>query len=339
MLLTLFAIPKPFSGHIALIQRNAIHSWTLLRPAVEIILFGDEPGTAEVAGEFGLRHIPQVARTEFGTPLLNALFETAERVATGDTLAYVNADIILMSDFGPAVRRVAARKRRFLVVGRRWDVDLAEGLDFRQPDWEKRLRTLVQDRGQMHGPAGLDYFVFPRGLWPDLPPFALGRTAWDNWLVYRARSLRIPVVDATACITAIHQNHDYAHFPGGRDGVWKGEEARRNLEMAGGYAHLYTVLDANWLLTPHRLRPAWTREHLRRRCERYRLMGEALTGLGFDAYREGRPHQAARYLLRALPHRPSLLGNRGVLSILAEALIGTPRMSQLRSWRRKWFGP
>ena len=48
-LLTLFSAPKPFTDpHIALIQRNAIRSWTLL-PDVEVILLGEETGLAEAA--------------------------------------------------------------------------------------------------------------------------------------------------------------------------------------------------------------------------------------------------------------------------------------------------
>jgi hypothetical protein len=30
--LTIFAVPKPFEGHIGMIQRNAIRSWKGLRP-------------------------------------------------------------------------------------------------------------------------------------------------------------------------------------------------------------------------------------------------------------------------------------------------------------------
>ncbi len=67
-MLTLFAIPKAFRGHINTIQRNAIKSWTLLNPKPEIILLGDDEGTAEVAQEFGLIHIPEVDRNEYGTP-------------------------------------------------------------------------------------------------------------------------------------------------------------------------------------------------------------------------------------------------------------------------------
>src|ERR1700683_3208554 len=58
--LTIFATPKKFDGHIGLIQRNAIASWIRMNPAPEVILFGTDPGTAEVAGEFGLRHVPSV---------------------------------------------------------------------------------------------------------------------------------------------------------------------------------------------------------------------------------------------------------------------------------------
>jgi hypothetical protein len=73
-MLTLFAIPKHFRGHIATIQRNAIASWTRLNPRPEIMLFGNEDGAAETARELGLRHFPEVARNEFGTPLLGDLF-------------------------------------------------------------------------------------------------------------------------------------------------------------------------------------------------------------------------------------------------------------------------
>ena len=44
------------------------YRWTRLSPRPEIILFGDEIGTAEFARESGLRHIPQIRRNEKTTP-------------------------------------------------------------------------------------------------------------------------------------------------------------------------------------------------------------------------------------------------------------------------------
>jgi hypothetical protein len=76
-MIALFTIPKPFRGHVAVIQRNAIQSWLQLKPACEIILFGDEEGTAEIAGEMAVRHVPEIKRNEYGTPLVNDIFYKA----------------------------------------------------------------------------------------------------------------------------------------------------------------------------------------------------------------------------------------------------------------------
>src|SRR5437868_6839668 len=46
--LTVFATMKHFRGRAAVHQRNAIRSWTLLRPRPEVILFGDEDGVVQI---------------------------------------------------------------------------------------------------------------------------------------------------------------------------------------------------------------------------------------------------------------------------------------------------
>jgi hypothetical protein len=248
-MVTLFTIAKPFRGLIATIQMNALSSWARLRPPCEVILLGDEEGSVEAAQELGLRHIPQVERNEHGTPLVSSIFEIAQRASQHELLCYVNADIVLVGDFVEALREVWKRRRKFLMVGRRWDVDIGERLDFGQPGWEQDLRSYAAQRGRLHEPTGLDYFVFTRGVFDDLPPFALGRTVWDNWLIYRARSRGIPVVDATRGITAVHQNHGYSHHPQGEQEVFYGIEAKKNLELAGGGFSRFTIEDATHRLT------------------------------------------------------------------------------------------
>ena len=93
-LITLFSAPKPVTNpHIAMIQRNAIRSWTLL-PDVEVILLGEEDGLAEAARDLGVQHIPHVARNANGTPLISSMFQLAREHSTGDLLCIVNADMI-----------------------------------------------------------------------------------------------------------------------------------------------------------------------------------------------------------------------------------------------------
>lgn len=58
-MITFFSTPKPFRGHIGVIQRNAIRSWKLAHPDAEVILFGDEEGASETARDLGARHEPE----------------------------------------------------------------------------------------------------------------------------------------------------------------------------------------------------------------------------------------------------------------------------------------
>src|SRR3989304_4601882 len=91
---SIFTAPKPFlDAHIALIQRNAIGSWLMLGPRVEVLVIGDEPGISEAARELGARHLSHVERNASGTPLISAIFAQAQAEATYPCMAYANADV------------------------------------------------------------------------------------------------------------------------------------------------------------------------------------------------------------------------------------------------------
>ena len=271
-MLTLFTIPKAFRGHFALIQDNAIGAWVRLgrsvnanamaqfpdivrtgleaHAPVRVVLFGDDEGVGAAAARHGVGHEARVARNEYGTPLLDDLFARVRAVSSDPWLGYVNADIVLMDDFRTAFERIARAKKRLLMVGQRTDLNVTEAVDFGRDDWTARLRADVAARGVLHRPTGIDYFIFHRDLWEGgVPSFAIGRFSWDNWLIHRARQLRVPVIDATAAVLAIHQNHDYSHAAGGLKGARDGPEARLNFRLAGGRSCSLTVWDSTHVLT------------------------------------------------------------------------------------------
>jgi hypothetical protein len=270
--LSLFATAKPFRGHIGIIQRNAIQSWTLLHPDVEIILFGNDEGAADAARDFSLRHEPRVECNKQGTKRLDYLFARAQSIARHDLLCYINCDIILTQDFCRALARVHAAHKQFLMVGRRTDIDITAPLLFEMRDsepqrerpafsevaqqqpWETKLRALAASTGRKRTADWIDYFAFTRGLYPpDMPPFVL-RVFWDNWLVWKSLHSGKPVVDASRAVLAVHQNHDYSHHPQGKQGVWHGTEAADNARLAGGWRQLRTIGDASEVLTGDMLR-------------------------------------------------------------------------------------
>jgi hypothetical protein len=255
-MLTIFTTAKPFRAHTAIIQRNAIQSWKALHSDVEIILFGDDEGAAEVAVEFGLRHEPSVERNELGTNRMDYMFLRAQEFARHELLCYINCDIILMEDFARAIERVRAADHEFLMVGQRWDTDITGRLAFERPGWQTELRSLALQRGKQRTPDYIDYFVFSRGLFgANLPPLVVGRVFWDNWTIWKALDAKHPVVDVSAAVIAVHQNHDYGHVAQGKHTVYYGEEARRNYELAGGWKHLRTIEDATEVLREDGLRP------------------------------------------------------------------------------------
>lgn len=255
---TLFSTPKAFSGHAGIIQDNALQSWRRLGQGIEIILFGDDPGVAEAAVRHGVGHVAEMARTAEGAPMVRGVFNEADRRARHPLLCYVNADMILMDEFIKAVRAAASQRQKFLLVSSRFNLDIEQPLDF-AAGWQENLRARVRREASMYPAAGSDFFVYPRGLLADLPPFALGRGYWDNGIMFAAKRRGAALIDLTPEVLAVHQNHGYSHVAGLGAGerselaVLAGRQGADNLRLAGGYRQLYTVYDCDFVLRDGRL--------------------------------------------------------------------------------------
>ncbi len=231
-MITIFTIPKSFVGEFKVIQENAIKSWLKLKPRPSIILCGNDEGVAAVARKYQCKHIPHIARSPHGTPLLNDVFKKAQQEAKTSCMAFVNTDIILQAGFMKTVDRAEAQFQRFLLSGQRY---------------ESRV-----DTNTLAHYSWADYFVFTRGTIAHMPSFAIGRTFWDKWLFYYAISTNTPIIDATATVKAIHQSHSYNHDKGGVHAVWEGEEARNNVFVAGGWGFGASLTEADYITRARR---------------------------------------------------------------------------------------
>jgi hypothetical protein len=252
--LTIFTAPKPFTNpHIRTIQRNAIRSWAEMGSRVEVLLIGREDGLAETAADLGIQHLSEVITNDQGTPLVSSIFDLARLNSSSPLLAYVNADILLLPEFLDTALQLKETTEKFLAVGQRWDLDLRQLLNF-NPGWEKALWEQVQEAGRLHPASGSDYFLFPRSCFLDIPPFAIGRAGWDNWMIYESRRRSWPVVDATKSLIVVHQDHDYGHLPGGQP-HYRLPETAVNIRLAGGRRALFSLQDADYHLVSGRLSP------------------------------------------------------------------------------------
>ena len=249
-MISLLCSPKPFVGRNALNQSNALHSWKAIHPDIEIILFGHPTGVEPVVEELHAVLVPEIECSSTGAPSFNAMVAYAKQYARYDLQAYVNCDILLNSSFLNAITASHKRFTHFLLVGERIDLDQQSTIDTCKSDWLNVLAPLVKEGHlTLHGPTGVDYFGFMRGMWDSLPPVYMGRARCDQALLHYCLNRHIPIVDATQIVTAVHQYHDYSHVQGGRQEVFGGIDLSTMARTHNLHHSVPTITDADWRLT------------------------------------------------------------------------------------------
>ncbi len=256
-MLTLFSCPKAFTGDSERLQRNAIGSWKRL-PGCEIILFGNDAGTKEFADEVGAVHIPAVATSKYSTPLISDIFAQAQQRARFEWLCYINSDIVLLDDFIEGLRFTQKLPHPTVAIGECTDVKMPRMIDFTDSNWQIQIIREARKVGRSRGKYAMDFFIFRRGLFNNVPRFAIGRRWFDNWLVWEARRADANVLDLSPDILVIHQNHDYSHIGGSASALSiPSPEILENLRTAGGHWHLHSFHEATHRLENGAIRRSW----------------------------------------------------------------------------------
>ena len=206
----IYSVPKPMVEPWKTLQEKSIKSWG----PHKVLLFGNEPW-ADLSVEVNSE----------GTPLLSSILESISKTSPSRLVMLINTDIILTDSFHKTVNLLVSDQghRDLFLIGRRTDL----------PDMK------------LHSSSGIDYFIFNTGFlhFNGIPLFTYGRTAWDNWLVWYAKSQGCFLVDITREATVYHQAHDYSHSKGD---AWTGLEAIENQLLAG--KHLLTIDDTDYIL-------------------------------------------------------------------------------------------
>jgi hypothetical protein len=229
---SILSTPKPWLGEMENIQTNALNSWKEL--GCEIILFGDDKGVAEAAEKHKVLNIPDIEKNKHGTPLISSVFKKANQFASGDILFYVNADIIVFSEIKDAIRFCAPKFEKFLMVGQRWNAEINEEIEFHSK-WDKDLKQKMRKK-KPESKRSRDFFIFSKGVYKEVPPFAIGRGRWDSWLIGEALLQKTPVIDISRVTKVVHQNHNFNHLPFEnkiKRGSWasKGPEGKQNRSL------------------------------------------------------------------------------------------------------------
>lgn len=192
-MITFFSIPRGGDEHIEILKK-AVRSWRKAAPKSQVILFGDDPGVPETAKLLRTQHVAEVSRNEYGTPLIDGVWRQATELAQNDWLMEISGDILLEdTNLQDVIAAVSGYAKPF-IIGQRWD-------------------SYANSTGlTLHAPCGVDYFLFKRGTVGEIPPFAVGRNVYDNWLVWAALyRWGMHVFDGTKVIKTIHHYHSFSN--------------------------------------------------------------------------------------------------------------------------------
>ena len=263
-MITFITTFKPFKHPFDIIQLNALKSWLRFCPPCEIVVTGAEEGVEEAIGNLPhIKILPQLRRTASGAPLLDDLVKTGESVANHDLICLINGDIIIVDDILKLVKQVKKLfQNNFLLTCRRYDISINELINDNWCEKVKLLReqALIAYSKSKKRPKGTDLFVFGKGLFNKIPPFAVGRLVWSRWLIYKALAMGKPVIDATESLTVLHQQHSFEHIKEhivrnalskgkfGYDAIVLGQDYKRNL-ILGGVAAYFSEEDCDYILT------------------------------------------------------------------------------------------
>ena len=189
------------------------------------------------AGNAEYSILNQTQCNEHGTPLVSSLFEQAEEKCPASVpfVAYANADILFDNGLTQTLEMVRnwQPKSGIMIVGRRSNVDMAPHFS---TNAQQQLRDVFNAQSELFMEWAQDYFITTRRLvdWPRLPPYVIGRRAYDNALVDWAFHNAV-LVDATETIKAVHQTLADGNFAGQSD-IHADKEYNANLP-GGAWDH------------------------------------------------------------------------------------------------------
>ncbi len=212
-----------------IIHFNTIHSWGLLRPYLQPVLFAeslnDEMSYLLMRNGWKVLPIPKFRE---GLPVVSEMVVTAIKNFDAIYYGYANADILFDESLILTLLTLHNEKSKLdkFIIGRRVNYvlevkDVVGSLG--------QIRTMATS-GTIFMSQAMDYFIstkqgFP---WSSIPQFVVGKRGYDNWIVIHASTLSLRTVDATNSILCLHQSDS--------NGDWEGRESKNaelNMNLIG----------------------------------------------------------------------------------------------------------
>ena len=180
-------------------------------------------------------------------PTMNCIFgvllQSTPATLDSDIVGFINGDILVFNNFLESIAFLADNLERFLMVGRRSNIETPPLLTKHQ--WKALEKVYHSRSAPLDGGYAIDYFIMTKKDFSQFqqafPPFIIGTQRWDNALLAMAfKTSGIAVIDATHSSPVLHQGLNQIPNHGDRPA------ARFNEDIAThstGYDYLYGTID------------------------------------------------------------------------------------------------
>lgn len=214
-------------------------------PPPTLVLVSEEEGCAEVAQQMGAKHRPKVEKDSKGYDRLDKLIEEGEKEAPdGGAIALMNADCFPGPHFHYHLQQLlevvhSTSSRPYLIVGARyvWQQDAAPPYNPTMTTPQHYVDQYINKRNAVRDDA-LDFFVFRKGSFKGMPPFRVGRSRWDNWMMAHATRQQWTTVNGgyqNPLLYVIHPEHTREHQFQGEEALQPYVHNERLADAAGGH--------------------------------------------------------------------------------------------------------
>ena len=190
-----------------LVLNRTLKNWQSFRPFVIPVMFTMEEPVALKSRQQGWGVLPVKEMADTGIPVLKTMFLDAISKYNTIFYAFSNGDILfthsLLETLVSGVESFMNVNTSVLIIGIRTNVHNVTNTEV--ATWENIIST-AQRSGSLFTDLAEDYFITTATYpWKNIPPFVIGRKAYDNWLVYNARKNKHLVIDASRTLLAVHQ--------------------------------------------------------------------------------------------------------------------------------------
>jgi hypothetical protein len=197
---------KPLSNDkIKIIQYNSINSWKWLDCEKEILVFNRDESIDKMCIDLGVQYVSLYESSDYSDlPTWRAMREGACKIASdGDLIVWVNSDIVFDNTIVTTINELKETGvEDFILTGKRknwsdyWELKCKEDLGKIQFD-------KIGDKYE------IDYFIYNKKHFDNLPKFFIARMKFDNYLMAKAINSVDKTIDSTLVINSYHHQHGY----------------------------------------------------------------------------------------------------------------------------------